>query len=202
MIRTIIVLTQSTMNQTTARPPNFRGRVRVRSGVWSIALVLNLSSDTRWRGNVSRSRPWSLVDVVAEISDSKGPNRPSSWRSPYMCVHFVIDATTTESDNMFHSGEYRIYQAQHPADSANNPATLRQGSSLEPSTQPGFAAGASTSDAGQAVPYAPQTKSGLSAPNAGASPGPEPTPQRTNGDGRVYTKAPTYFDSYKEKTDK
>jgi len=102
------------MNQTTARPPNFRGRVRVRSGVWSIALVLTLSSDTHWRGNVSRSRPWSLVDVVAKVSDSKGPNRPSSWRSPYMCVHFVIDATSPNLITCFIQGSTEFTKRSIP----------------------------------------------------------------------------------------
>ncbi|OAX35684.1 hypothetical protein K503DRAFT_868084 [Rhizopogon vinicolor AM-OR11-026] len=103
--------------------------------------------------------------------------------------------------------EYRIYQAQHPADSTNSPVTLRQSTPLEPgvsSTQPGPVAGTQSppNRADQAVPYAPQTKSGSSDHNVRPGPGPEPTPQRTSSDGRVYSKAPAYADSYKEKKNK
>lgn len=116
------------------------------------------------------------------------------------CESFLDTTSTDLTKDVL--GEYRIYQAQHPADNSSNPATLRQGSPPDPgvpSTQPGSDAGASDERADQAVPYAPQTKSGSSAPNVGPRPGPEPTPQRANSDGRVYSKAPAYVDSYNEK---
>ncbi|KAG1745304.1 hypothetical protein EDB19DRAFT_483783 [Suillus lakei] len=103
--------------------------------------------------------------------------------------------------------ETRIYQAQHPADNTSNPATLRQASPQpgvhSASAQPGFTASTKTSPerADQAVPHAPQTKSGSSTdPSVGPAPGEEPTPQRTDeSSGRVYTKAPAYVDSFNAK---
>jgi len=121
--------------------------------------------------------------------------------------HVGPSRSTLRTDLTNVSGEYRIYQAQHPADSTNSPVTLRQSTPLEPgvsSTQPGPAAGTQSppNRADQAVPYAPQTKSGSSDHNVRPGPGPEPTPQRTSSDGRVYSKAPAYADSYKEKKNK
>jgi len=107
-----------------------------------------------------------------------------------------LDAMSIDLTNVL--GEYRIFQAQHPADSANNPATLRQGSPAEPGAPYIQPRSGSTPRADQAVPHVPQTKSGSSDPNVQPSPGPEPTPQRTNSDGRVYSKAPAYVDSYNE----
>ncbi|KAG1760668.1 hypothetical protein EDD22DRAFT_971005, partial [Suillus occidentalis] len=101
----------------------------------------------------------------------------------------------------------RIFQAQHPADNASNPATLRQASSQpgvqSGSAQRGSAVGPKTSPerVNEAVPHAPQTKSGVSNdPNVGPAPGEEPTPQRTDRNSeRVYTKASAYVDSYDAK---
>ncbi|KAJ8595848.1 hypothetical protein M405DRAFT_758574 [Rhizopogon salebrosus TDB-379] len=101
--------------------------------------------------------------------------------------------------------EYRLYQAQHPANSPSNPLTLRQGTPAEPgapSTQPRSDEDASAKRADQAVPYAPQTKLGASDPNVRPAPGPEPTPQRATNDGRIYSKVPAYADSYKEQRNK
>ncbi|KIJ61862.1 hypothetical protein HYDPIDRAFT_158815 [Hydnomerulius pinastri MD-312] len=156
---------------------------------------------------IPKGRPAILFGGVAVVATGF-----ASWWFGLLRHHARKEELDPVTGGSLPTWEYRIQQAQNPVENADKPATLRQNNSSPPPDPPapgkqGAHPGPTTNKgnspehADRAVPGAPQTKSGKSDdPNVGPRPGPEPTPQRTaEEDGRVYTKAPRYVDSYDKK---